>query len=314
MNIVLTGSLAIDRIMSFPGHFKEHILPDSIHAINVSFNIDRLEEKRGGTAGNIAYTLKLLDKKPKIVAAAGNDFNLYMDYMKGLGQDVSGIEEQEDLTTASAYIMTDRDDNQITAFFMGAMARETHFDMTTLNKKDSIVMLSPGNKSDMLRYSAECKIAGVKYVFDPGQTLPFIEPDEIKTLLDGSYMMMVNDYELQMIMKRTGLSRGDVESMTEMLVVTLGKEGSTITTNNITVEVPVCKVEDMKDPTGAGDAYRAGFLTGLDNNLDLDVVGRVAATTAAYACEHYGTQEHNFSLDEFCARFKKNFSQSCPII
>lgn len=313
MDIILTGSLAFDRIMDFPGRFKEHILPDKVHALNVAFNIERLEEKRGGTASNIAYSLHLLGQHPRIVASAGNDFNLYMDHLKGIGINVDGIEVQEDLTTASAYIITDLDDNQITGFYMGAMARETSFDISTLDKKEAIVMLSPGNKMDMLKYAEECKKRGIRFVFDPGQTLNFLEPDEIRTLIEGSYIHIVSDYELQMILNRTGLKKEEIERMTEMLVVTLGKDGSRIHTNDITINIPVCKVEDIKDPTGAGDAYRAGFLTGLNMNLDLDAVGRIAATAAAYACEHYGTQEHNYSLDEFCARFKRNFSQSCPL-
>lgn len=315
MQIILTGSLAIDRIMDFPGQFKDHLLPDKLHNLNISFNIERLEEKRGGTAGNIGYNLSLLGETARIVASAGNDFGLYLDYLHGLALPIptDGIEIQDDLTTASAYIITDRDDNQITGFFMGAMARETTADLSTLDPEETMVVLAPGNKGDMLRYAATCKERGIPYVFDPGQTLPFLTPDEIRILVNGANILISNDYELLMVMNRTGLTEAEIRGQVEMLVTTYGREGSRIAVAEGDLRVPICAVETVKDPTGAGDAYRAGLLKGLMTDCDLDQAGRLAATAAAYAIEQYGTQEHNYTLDDFCERYKANFSETCPI-
>lgn len=312
MNIVLTGSLAFDRIMVFPGYFKEHILPDKIHNLNVAFNIEKLEEKKGGTAGNIAYSLALLGERPRIVASAGNDFDQYLAYMEKMGLPVDGVEVQADTTTASAYIITDKSDNQITGFFMGAMTTETKAEVQSWDN-DTVVCLSPGNKQDMLRYSEECRQAGTQFIFDPGQTLPFLEPDEIKTIMQGAYILIVNDYELEMIMNRTEMSEEDIRAQVEVLIVTLGKEGSKIKTKEEEIIIPACKTDIVKDPTGAGDAFRSGLLKGLSMDLDFATVGRIASTAAVYAVEHYGTQEHTYTIKEFCDRFKENFSQECPI-
>ncbi len=313
MKVVLTGSLAIDRIMDFPGRFGEHIMPDKIHQLSVSFNIEKLEEKRGGTAGNVAYSLALLGEQPKIVASAGNDFGSYLDYLKGLGLDVSGIELQPGVTTASAYITTDQDNNQITAFFMGAMAAETTAEVAS-HSDDTVFVLSAGNKRDMLRYAAESKAAGRRYMFDPGQTLPFLEPDEIRTLINGAYILVMNDYELEMILKRAELTLGEVRGQVEVLITTLGKNGSRIEVGGETVEVPTAVVNKVQDPTGAGDAYRAGLLKGLIHGLSWEQCGKLGALAATYAIEHYGTQEHRYDIAEFGARYKDSFGETCPLV
>ncbi len=313
MNNLLTGSLAFDRIMNFPGHFKEHILPDKIHNLNVSFNIERLEEKKGGTVGNIAYSLSLLQQQPIIIASAGNDFTAYLQYLKDLGISTEHIEVHEDVTTASAYIITDMSDNQITGFFMGAMERETSATMTDWNAADSMVCLSPGNKQDMLRYSRECKENSTRYIFDPGQTLPFLEPEEITELITGAYILVTNDYELQMILNRTELTEQDIREKVSVLITTLGKEGSTIMVEGEQHDIPVCSTTDVKDPTGAGDAYRSGIIAGISNDLSWDQVGKVASVAAVYAVEQYGTQEHSYTMKEFQKRYQESFNEQCPI-
>ncbi len=312
MNIVLTGSLAVDRIMNFPGTFGEHILPDKIHVLNVSFNIESLEERRGGTAGNIAYSLALVGQKPLLVASGGSDMSGYRDALEEIGVDVGGVELHDGVKTASAYIITDMDNNQITGFHMGAMAIETSASAADWGD-DAVVVLSPGNKVDMLRYAAEGAAAGQKVVFDPGQTLPFLEPTEIKTLLANASMLITNDYELEMILKRCEMTKEEVRAQVDVQVVTRGKEGSTIYTEDGIVDVPVCPVSEAVDPTGAGDAYRSGLLAGIVNGLDWAQCGRVGATLAAYAVEKKGTQEHVFTPEEVAKRYQDAFGDTFPL-
>ncbi len=306
MNIILTGSLAIDRIMNFPGQFQDHIIPDKVHQLNVAFNIDRLDEKNGGTAGNIAYSLSLLGEQPIVVAAAGNDFDHYIDHLQSHALPIEGIEIQKNLKTASAYITTDQNDNQITAFDMGAMVAETHFDLSTLST-DDIIVFSAGNKMDMLNYSRKAKKQGIRYFFDPGQTLPFFEVEELQELIDGAYMLFVNDYELQMVVNRTGWSEDDVRAKVTYLITTLGKEGSRIEGAGEKIEVGVSPVADVLDPTGAGDAYRAGFLKGFMYDLPLVECGQLGAVASAYVIEQRGTQEHFYEMEAFSARYTEAF-------
>lgn len=315
MNFILTGSLAIDRIMDFPGRFKEHILPDKIHALNVSFNIEKLTEKKGGTAANIAYSLALLGEKPQIVAAAGNDFYSYKQHLIDLKLPVEGIEEFDHVPTASCYITTDIDNNQVTAFHMGAMACETHMQIADLESPaETVVVLSPGNKMDMLRYAQECRDHGVRFIFDPGQTLPFLEPAEITQIMDGAYMLVVNDYELSMIMERTGMTRESITQTVQVLVVTLGAQGAEITENSTTTVVHAISNLTVVDPTGAGDAFRAGLLKGMSLGVDWQQAGQLGATAASYVIEQYGTQEHSYVLQEFAQRYEHQYGSTCPVI
>lgn len=313
MKMILTGSLAVDRIMNFPGEFSEHILPDKIHQLNVSFNLTSFEERRGGTAANIAYTLSLLGERAHIVASAGNDFDEYKAYLDKQNIDTSGIEISRDTPTANCTIITDQSDNQITGFFMGAMGLTTHADLRSEDAKNTVVVLSPGNKEDMLTYTAQAREVGLRTIFDPGQTLPFLEVDEIRTLLDGAFMLTVNDYELGMIVQRTEMTEQEIASLVEVLVVTKGKEGSEITTEGNTVSVSACSVSNVVDPTGAGDAFRAGFLKGMSNGKGWKECAELGSVAASFAIAHYGTQEHTFTMEEFCERYKKNYNQDCSI-
>lgn len=318
MSILIHGSLAFDRIMDFPGQFQEHILPEQIHNISVSFFIQRLEERFGGTGGNIAYNFYLLGKQKEvhIVSTAGNDFQSYLDHLQSLGISTKHIEMYDDLKTAGAYIMTDMRNNQITGFYPGADVHPTSFSLQEYAAQDqeSYMIFSPrNNKPDIMRYAAECKKLGVKMIFDPGQTIPIFEPEELKTLIQGSYMVTLNDYELQLVLDKTKLTQEELLKMTEVLVTTLGENGSTIQTQSDTISIPACKKLEVKDPTGAGDAYRAGLITGLMEGLSLEDAGHVASLTATYAVEHYGTQDHRFTREEFKERFQQNFSSPCPL-
>lgn len=313
MKTILTGSLATDRIMNFPGQFSEHILPDKIHQLNVSFTVAQFEERRGGTAANIAYTLALLGERPTIIAAAGNDFDEYQAYLNACGIDTSGIEKSADTPTANCTIITDQSDNQITGFFMGAMGIPTGADISGEDPDDTMIVLSPGNKADMLRYSTDAQKAGIRTVFDPGQTLPFLEPDEITTLLKQAYMLTVNDYELGMIVNRTELSEEDIVSMIPVVCITKGKEGSTLYVEGQPEEIAAAIVENAVDPTGAGDAYRAGLLRGYALGLSEMDCARLGSVAASFAVEHCGTQEHHFTMEEFCKRYEKTYTIDCPI-
>ena len=309
---ILTGSLAYDRIMDFPDLFVDQIVPENIHKLSVSFNIESLEERHGGTAGNIGYALSLFGETPLIVASAGNDFGPYAASMQDNGIDISGIEIHDDIKTAVAHIMSDRENNQITSFFMGAMARPTTRSLSTI-PADTVVVLSPGNKEDMLRYKQEATNASARVVVDPGQTMNWLSGDELRALIADCFICIVNDYEYGLLKQKTGMTDQEIKAACELLIITKGKEGSTIYTRNETLEIPAAGISTVLDTTGAGDAYRAGLLHGLHRGLSIADAAHIGALTAAYAVEHYGTQTFQFSLEEFCERFAETFSTPCPL-
>jgi adenosine kinase len=255
----------------------------------------------------------LLGEAPRIVATIGSDGTPYLDAMKACGVSVDGIEMQNNVFTAVGNIMTDQADNQITAFYMGAMARETHLDLASLpDPKNTMVVLSAGNKQDMLRYATQSKQLGIPYMFDPGQTIPFLTPEEMRTLINGAHIFITNDYELQMVLNRTGLTLEQLQSQVRMVVTTLGSKGSTFWTKDGTVAVAACRVNTVVDPTGAGDAFRAGVLKGLAQGCSIEQLGRLGAASAAYVVETYGTQEHRYTSAEFAKRYEDNFTEACP--
>ena len=263
MDVFVSGSLAYDRIMDFPGKFEDHILPDKIHVLNVCFTVNSLQEKFGGTAGNIAYSLALLGEKPRIIAAAGNDFDRYEAWLNKHGLSLAGIRKVADEFTAGAYITTDQSDNQITGFNAGAMKYQSSFDFARLNPEESIAIIAPGNLDDMKDYSIACKDRGINYIFDPGQSLPMWDCQEILQCIDGSMMLITNDYELELIMKNVGLSKTELLQRTGSIVTTLGENGSCVCTPDGKICIPAVKPKKVLDPTGAGDAYRGGLIKGL---------------------------------------------------
>lgn len=307
MELLVTGSLAYDRIMDFGGEFKDHILPDKIHAINVAFYLHRLEERRGGTAGNIAYNLHLLGEQPRIIASAGSDFDSYMKEINALGLNTDHIEVQDDLTTASAYIFTDKSNNQITGFLEGAMGRETSTDLAQFEADNTYVILSPTNPADMVRYAADAARLGIKYLFDPGQQVTTIDEEQMATYIDQAHSVFVNDYEFEIVKQVSGYSQQDIIDRAELLVVTRGKEGSQIFTKDGVIDIPPAPVSEVNDPTGAGDAYRAGFMKGYAHGESLEVCGRMGAVASSYVIEQYGTQEHSYTIEEYAARYAEAF-------
>jgi adenosine kinase len=307
MHILVCGSLAFDRIMPFPGRFSDHILPDKIHILNVCFLVNGVDEKFGGTAGNIAYNLALLGEKPLIVGCAGKDFGPYEAWLQELGLPLDGIRRIPGEHTAGAYITTDLSDNQITGFNPGAMRHPAQFDVSGFPAAETLAIVSPGNVSDMIEYPRLFRKLGIRYIFDPGQQITALSGPDMLEAITGSYMLVTNDYELEMVIKATGQTRDQIKARTSVLATTLGEKGALLAMNGEEIRVPAARAERTLDPTGAGDAWRAGLLRGLAQGKSLDEAARLGAVCAAYAVECRGTQEHRFSQDEFAARYRENF-------
>jgi adenosine kinase len=275
--------------------------------LNVCFNVNSLQEKFGGTAGNIAYSLALLGERPVIIATIGKDYRTYFEWLQKNNISVDGIKIIEEEFTAGAYITTDKSDNQITGFNPGAMKYPTRFNVAAADPEKSIVLIAPGNLQDMLGYAAICREKGVRYICDPGQSLTLWTGEQLRDWVRGSMMLITNDYELEVIMKMTGLKKEELLSLTGMIITTLGEHGSLITTNEKELKVPAAKASEVLDPTGAGDAYRAGLVKGLALSRDLETAARMGAVAATYAVEKYGTQEHHYSYEDFAERYRLNF-------
>ncbi|MGV8073516.1 MAG: carbohydrate kinase family protein [Syntrophobacteraceae bacterium] len=307
MQIFISGSLAYDRIMDFPGRFADHILPHKIHVLNVCFNINGLVEKFGGTAGNIAYTLSLLGEKPQIVATAGDDFDRYEDWLHKNALPTPWIKKIRGIFTAGAYITTDKDDNQITAFNPGSMIYESELPSLDGADGQTAVFIAPGNKADMANFAAKAREAGVPFFFDPGQSLNIWDGPELREVVSRAYCFISNDYELSLFLEMTGWSMKDLYRNVDVVITTRGSDGVILDRKGEKILIPAIPVQDALDPTGAGDAFRSGFLKGYCMGLDNDMCCRMGVVTAAFAVEHYGTQEHYLDWEIFCERYKTNF-------
>ncbi|MDL2279339.1 carbohydrate kinase family protein [Desulfovibrio sp. OttesenSCG-928-G11] len=312
MSIYLTGSIAYDRIMNFPGRFTDSILPDQIHNLNVSFFIDRLDEQFGGNAGNIAYTLNLLGERSVMVGTVGRDFDRYAAALESRGLSLEGVLRLEDELSPSAYIMTDQANNQITGFHAAAMMTPSVYDFPDLDPATDIALVGPSNPDDMKRHPALYREKGVRYIYDPSQQLPILSAQDLRAAIEGAYLLVGNDYEISLIMNNTGLSRQELVNLTGRgVITTLGEKGSLVSEkdrdNDLTVEaVPVAEV---LDPTGAGDAYRAGLIKGLLLNQPLEECARLGASCAAFCIERKGTQGHDFSIEDFFRRHSAAFGR-----
>jgi adenosine kinase len=309
MNIFVSGSIAYDRIMDFPGRFSDHILPDKIHVLNVCFTVNGMIEKFGGTAGNIAYSLKLLGENPTILATIGKDYERYFEWLKKNGISIDGIRIVKEEFTAGAYITTDKADNQITGFNPGSMKYPSQFCFDDVKPQDSIAIIAPGNLQDMKEYAMECKRRGIKYICDPGQSLTAWDNNDLREWMDGSELLISNDYELELIMKKTGMDKKGLLGITRFIVTTYGEKGSVISSPEGEISIPPAKVHTVSDPTGAGDAYRAGLLKGITTGMDIETSARMGAVAATYAIENYGTQEHYYTYEEFLERYRENFGE-----
>ncbi len=308
MSIYISGSIAFDRIMSYQGYFKDAIVQDKLHMISISFMVDRMEEKLGGCAGNIAYTLALLNEAPVVLACVGRDFEPYAQKMREFNLPLDGIKRDAELFTALCYITSDLSNNQITGFYPGAMSLPHEYTFPNLNNNMDIAIVSPGNMEDMRTLPAYYKNNNMRYIYDPGQQLPVLDTNDLLNGIDGAFALTINDYELEMICKKTNKSAAEIQAMPTYCIVTQGEKGSLIFGNDRREEIPCVKVEKTIDPTGAGDAHRAGLLKGLYCGLDIFEAATIGSTAASFAVEHYGTQLHSFSKDEFLKRHTSVFS------
>jgi len=302
MNIIVSGSLAYDRIMDFPGHFSDHILPDKIHVLNVCFQVNGMKEKYGGTAGNIAYSLSLMGEKPIISSTIGHDYERYFAWLVKNGISTENIKIIADEFTAGAYITTDQADNQITGFNPGAMKYPSALDFDKFYPKETIIIVSPGNLEDMITYPHACKVRGIDYIFDPGQSLPMWDAKELIQAIDGCGILIVNDYELDLIINKTGLNKKALLTMARTIITTRGEFGSQVSTLDGEIDIFPVKARKVEDPTGAGDSYRGGLISGLVQGKDIEQCARMGSVCASFAVECYGTQEYSFTIDEFNKR------------
>lgn len=315
MKIFVSGSLAYDRIMNFHGLFADHILPEKTHQLNVSFYTESLDESFGGIAGNIAYALSLLGEHPTILSEAGNDFGPYRAWLDDHGIDTSEIRIDESDKTAFATIITDRAHNQITAFYPGAMQKpwQAPSEHEIFKKDEAFAIIAPGNLSNMRMFPAIYRRNYIPFIFDPGQQIPVLSAEDLKNGIDGSAIFISNDYEAALVEKKTGWSETDMLAHTGMVITTLGEKGSRIITKEGTIDIPAARPEMVLDPTGAGDAYRAGFIYAFLREWPLATCGKFAGLVACYVVESKGTQTHSFTPEDLAARYKKNFNEDLPV-
>ena len=305
MSALITGSFAYDTIMVFSGRFKNEILPDKVHILNVAFLVPQMRREFGGTAGNIAYNMKLLGGTALPMGTVGDDFGPYAAWMDKQGISRAALKSVPGFT-AQAYITTDLDDNQITAFHPGAMS-EAHT-QAIVTEGVTVGTVSPDGRDGMVLHAKQFAEAGIPFLFDPGQGLPMFSGDDLTTFIDQAHYMAVNDYESEIVMNKTGLSLEDISGRLDALIVTRGGKGANIYLKDGKVlDIPIAQAESLSDPTGCGDAFRGGLLYGLEKGMDWETSGRIASLMGAYNIERPGTQNHRFTMEQFRARFKKTF-------
>lgn len=308
MSALICGSFAYDTIMVFQDKFKNHILPDQVHILNVSFLVPEMRREFGGCAGNIAFNLKLLGEEPLPMATVGKDFSPYAEWMDKFEISRKYIKEV-DSYTGQAFITTDQDDNQITAFHPGAMGF-SHDNSVLKTEGVKVGIVAPDGRDGMIQHARDFAEAGIPFIFDPGQGLPMFDGDDLMAFAEQATWIALNDYEAQLFAERTGKSAEELSEMVEALIITRGGKGSQIYSKGKCHDIPIAKVSELKDPTGCGDAFRAGILYGILNNLDWDTAGRIASLMGAIKIESNGTQNHAFTIQEFKERYKVNFGSS----
>jgi adenosine kinase len=307
MKIVVTGSIAYDYLMSFPGKFTEHFLPEHMNRVSLSFLVDSMDKRRGGCAPNIAYTLALLGERPLLMATAGEDFGEYRQWLEAAGVDTSLVKQVAGKFCASFFCSTDQDNNQIASFYTGAMANAGELSFRTV-RDCGLAIVSPNDPGAMVQYAEECRTLGVRYIFDPGQQCARMSGDELKDGVSGAAIVICNDYELELLRQKTGFSESDILARSGALIVTRGEQGSSVITTSGRVDVPSVPPHRLVDPTGVGDAYRAGLMKGMALGLTYDIAARLGSVAATYALEHMGGQSHAFTWREFAARYEQHFA------
>jgi len=308
MAALICGSIAYDNIMVFPDSFKNHILPEQIHILNVAFLVPEMRREFGGCALNIAFNLKLLGEDPLPMGTAGSDFGPYREWLERWSIRQDHIRVLDDVFTAQAFITTDLDDNQITAFHPGAM-NLSHLNSIAEAVDVTVAMVSPDGRQGMVEHASDLARSGIPFVFDPGQGLPMFNGEELRQFIEQATWVTVNDYEWQLLKERTGWDIGEVTRRVEALIVTRGDKGSIISTRTERLEIPPATPSSVVDPTGCGDAYRAGLLYGLMRELDWSTTGRIASLMGALKIESHGTQNHRFTKQEFAERYRASFGE-----
>jgi len=309
LKTLITGSMAYDTIMVFEDQFKNHILPEQTHILNVSFFVPGMTRHVGGCAGNIAYTLKLIGGSPQIMATVGEDFGLYAKWLEEKGLSTEHIKEVEGTFMAQAFIVTDKDNNQINAFHPGAM-NHAHLNRVADAKEIELGIIGPDGRDAMIQHAADFAELEIPFVFDPGQQLPMFDGEELITFFDQATYLIVNDYESEMVLEKTGLTLPQLADKFDALVVTRGGKGSEIYAEGEVIMIGSAPISEAVDPTGCGDAYRAGFLLGLSQGKDWKVCGQLGALCGAIKIEHLGTQNHAFTPQEFAERYSAAFGES----
>lgn len=308
MNIVVTGSIAYDYLMRFPGHFTDHLLADELHQISVSFLVEEMTKHWGGVAPNIAYTLAVLGMRPKLMGTAGRDFPDYRNWLENVGVDTTTVRQLDHVFTASFFVNTDLDNNQIASFYAGAMELAKDYKLKdVLGDKPDLVVISPNDPRAMSNYANECREMGIRFIYDPSQQVARLSGDELRADMQGAYAMFANAYEAKIICQKTGLSLDDLRKMVEVLVVTQGPNGCHVYENGTLAEIPAFPTNIIKDPTGVGDAFRGGFIFGLSHNWDINLSAKVGSLCATYVLEQIGAQGHRFTTAEFIQRFRSEY-------
>jgi adenosine kinase len=307
MNIVCNGSIAYDYLMTFPGYFKDHILPDHLDKISLSFLVDTMVKQRGGVAPNIAYTLALLGEKPLLMGTVGEDFEDYRQWLVARGVDCSYVKVIPGVFTASFFANTDQANNQICSFYTGAMAHAATYSMDVFTNQPDLVVISPNDPTGMDNYVKECHTKQIPYLYDPSQQIVRLSDEQLRRGVEWAHSLFVNEYEFELIQKHTGLNSQQIQKAVEILVVTMGENGSKIYSHGQEFTIPVVTPDKIVDPTGVGDAFRGGFLKGVCLGADLQTCGQLGSVAAAYCLEQRGTQSHHYTAAEFVTRYRKHF-------
>jgi adenosine kinase len=306
MNIIVTGSIAFDYLMSFPGSFTEHILPEHLQRISLSFLVDSMDKRRGGCAPNIAYTLALLGERPRLMGTAGQDFTDYRQWLDGAGVDTSLVTQVPDKFTASFFCSTDNHGNQIASFYTGAMAHAAELSFRAAGACD-LAIISPNDPAAMVQYGRECRELGIRYIYDPGQQVARMGGDELMDGVVGAFIVICNDYEYAILREKTGLDVAAMLATAEAVVITKGEKGASIHLRDRVIDVPAVTPREIADPTGVGDAFRGGFMKGLALGAGYQTCGRMGAVAATYALEYMGGSTHQYTWAEFTARYASHF-------
>ncbi|MBN2086690.1 MAG: carbohydrate kinase family protein [Anaerolineales bacterium] len=313
MKVVLTGSVAFDNLMSFPGLFREQILPEKLESLSLSFLVDSLHRHRGGIAGNIAYTLALLGERPHLMAAAGKDFGEYRAALEAAGVDTSLTKEYADCYTGSFFSTTDKANCQLASFYPGAMSKAEELSLRGIEPRPDWVVISPNDPAAMMKYARECAELKLPLMYDPSQQVARMEGADVAVGIDACKILICNEYEFGLIAKKTGRREAALEAAVEIVIVTLGEKGARIKAGSGTFEVPIVPAARVADPTGVGDAFRGGLLKGMMHAAPWEVCGRMGALSATYCLEEVGTQNHRFTRAEFLARYERAFGKDALV-